>query len=78
MNRAYFFIIVSLATLIFPLNAFAYLDPATGSIIIQGVLGAIAATAFVVRLYWDKFLTFFGIKKNIDTESELTDEKKDS
>ena len=32
----------------------AYLDPGTGSIILQGLLAAIAGAAVVLRLYWQR------------------------
>ena len=39
----------------FSQNAFAYLDPGTGSIILQAILGFIAATIASVSIYWTKF-----------------------
>ena len=41
--------------IVFPTNAFAYLDPGTGSIILQAILGFIAATIASVSIYWTKF-----------------------
>ena len=40
-------------------NAFAYLDPGTGSLIVQGVIGAIAGGLVVGRMYWHKFKSIF-------------------
>ena len=39
--------------------AYGYIDPGTGSLIIQGVIGAIAAIAVTVKLYWHKLKLFF-------------------
>ena len=36
-------------------NAFAYLDPGTGSILLQGIIGAIASGLFIMKMYWAKF-----------------------
>jgi hypothetical protein len=36
----------------------AYLDPGTGSVAIQFLLGAIVAVLATVRLYWDRLRTF--------------------
>jgi hypothetical protein len=36
-------------------EAYAYLDPGTGSIILQAILGFIAAAAATVSIYWVKF-----------------------
>lgn len=41
----------------------AYLDPGTGSLIIQGIIGAIAAAGVTCRLYWYKIREFFGDSK---------------
>ena len=39
----------------FPTSAYGYLDPGTGSLIIQGIIGSIAVAGFTIRLYWHKF-----------------------
>ena len=46
-------------------SAHAYLDPGTGSIIVQAILGLLAAIAVALKLYWHKFLKLIGIRKNI-------------
>ena len=38
----------------------AYLDPGTGSMILQLLLGGIAGMAIVLKLYWHKFKALFG------------------
>jgi len=49
-------------------NAYAYLDPGTGSIIIQGLIAAIAGGLFTIRLYWQKIKNFFS--KEVDNADE--------
>ncbi len=39
--------------------AHAYLDPGTGSMMLQAIVGAVAAAAIVGRLYWSKTKDFF-------------------
>lgn len=51
-------------------NAFAYLDPGTGSIILQAILGAIAAGFSYCAFYWNKVKTFF---KKIFTKKNKND-----
>ena len=55
-------------------NAYAYLDPGTGSFILQAVLGFLAAISAVFFYYLSKvknfFLKFF-IKKNDDKETNI-------
>ena len=36
----------------------AYIDPGTGSIILQSILAGIAVAAGLLRLYWHRFRTF--------------------
>lgn len=60
------FILVFTLILILPTPSFAYLDPATGSMIIQGIIGAIAGLVVAVRLYWQKIKSFFSRTKQSD------------
>jgi hypothetical protein len=39
--------------------AHAYLDPATGSVLLQGLLAGIAGLMVVLRLYWSRIKAFF-------------------
>jgi hypothetical protein len=39
-------------------EAHAYLDPGTGSILLQSTLALIAGTAVTLRLYWSKLKSF--------------------
>lgn len=51
------------ANLLFVNIAYAYLDPGTGSALLQGILAALAAIVVVAKLYWHRLLRFFGIRK---------------
>ncbi|ANW05326.1 hypothetical protein LMTR13_05760 [Bradyrhizobium icense] len=42
-------------------SAHAYLDPGTGSIILQVLLGGIAGLVLAIKLYWHKFLSLSGL-----------------
>ena len=57
-------------------SAHAYLDPGTGSIILQGIIGAVAAIAVALKLYWHKLLKFLGIRKKIIIDQENDQENK--
>ena len=52
--------------------AYAYLDPGTGSMAIQLLMGGVVALLATVRLYWDRMKTFF-TRKNVqhDSASEI-------
>lgn len=40
-------------------DAQAYLDPGTGSMILQAVIGTVAGALIVIKLYWYKLVNFF-------------------
>lgn len=48
--------------------AHAYIDPGTGSALIQGVIAAVAAAAITGKLYWHRLVNFIGRKKNKNQE----------
>ncbi len=45
-------------SLLFTAPAFAYLDPGTGSLILQGLIGGIAAGLAVISIYYQKIKLF--------------------
>ena len=47
---------------IFPLTAFAYLDPGTGSMILQGIIAGVAIGWLTIKTYWYKLASLFGKK----------------
>ena len=42
--------------------AYAYLDPGTGSMMLQLLLGGIAGALVVIKLYWQRLKGMFGAK----------------
>lgn len=40
--------------------AHAYLDPGTGSILLQLLLGGVAGGLVILKLYWQRFKSLFG------------------
>ena len=43
-----------------PAKAYAYLDPGTGSMIIQLTIGALLGAAMALKVYWGRLKTFLG------------------
>jgi hypothetical protein len=41
----------------------AYLDPGSGSMILQIIAGGLAAVAVTAKLYWNRILKFLRIRK---------------
>ena len=55
--------------------AYAYIDPGTGSALIQGVIAAVAAVGVTLKLYWHRIMDFVGKKKDknslpLDSDSD--------
>ena len=59
--------------------AAAYLDPGTGSIILQAVIGAVAGALIVIKLYWYKLTTFLrrGSRSTPDAAGASANDRKD-
>ena len=54
--------------IIFFSKAYAYIDPGTGSFLLQALLGAIAVAGATASVYWAKIKSFFSKKKKHDKE----------
>lgn len=48
-----------LAVLTYAGPVYAYLDPGTGSIILQGLIAGVAGLLVVLKLYWARLKSFF-------------------
>jgi len=57
-------------SLFYSIPVFAYIDPGTGSLIVQSVIGAIAAIGVTVKIYWHKLKVFFSKKVLPASDSE--------
>jgi len=44
---------------LFVSDAYGYIDPGTGSIIIQAIIGALVGVGITLKLYWQKFKEIF-------------------
>jgi len=56
------------------MDLLAYLDPGSGSMILQIIAGGAAAVAVTAKLYWNRILTFLRIRKPEDeTAPQSTD-----
>jgi len=58
------------------LPAQAYLDPGTGSIILQAAIGAIAGALVAARLYWGRIKSFLKRGKNGDSRDNCFKDRK--
>ncbi len=65
--------VLALAAILLARPADAYLDPGTGSMVVQGVIAAIAAGAVALKLYWKRLRSVFG-RKPASGEAEKQEE----
>jgi hypothetical protein len=57
------------------MDLLAYLDPGSGSVLLQAILGGFAAVAVAAKLYWGRLLKFLRIRKD---DEETTAQHADS
>ena len=55
MSKLNLFFLSFIILIIKTSHAHAYLDPGTGSIILQAIIGFIAASIATISIYWTKF-----------------------
>jgi hypothetical protein len=48
----------------------AYIDPGSGSMILQMILGGLAAAAVFLKMFWHRILVFLGIRKPVEPSAE--------
>ena len=63
-------IIITVLLLLFFNDSEAYLDPGTGSMLLQVILGGVAAVGVAIKLYWHKLRVAFGMGKKEVSEDE--------
>ncbi len=57
--------VIAIMMLLLPAQAFAYLDPGTGSYVIQLLIGAVLGGAFAIKAFWKNIRSFIsGITKS--------------
>ena len=61
---------ISVLVLIFPFNTYAYLDPGSGSFLIQIVVATLAGAGYFAKANWDK------IKQRFNGDSKKTEDEK--
>ena len=65
-------------SLIVPLSANAYIDPGTGSLLIQIVLATLLGASFAIKLMWTKIKRLFRRKETpLSSDSNKEDLKQD-
>jgi hypothetical protein len=52
---------------------FGYIDPGSGSMILQMILGGLAAAAVFLKLFWHRLLVFLRIRKPLEPASDRSE-----
>lgn len=65
MSKSFFILL-----LFIPTFAWAYIDPGTGSVVFQIVLGSIIGGMAFIKLYWNKIISFFSKPKKDSEEQQ--------
>jgi high-affinity Fe2+/Pb2+ permease len=65
----FFLYFIFIYSVLFLGRAYAYLDPGTGSIIIQAIIGFIAAGIAAISIYWQKFKNL--LKKTFKKDNKI-------
>lgn len=71
-------IITGISILLITSPAYAYLDPGSGSVMLQALLAGTAGVAAVVRVYWQKLKSFFCKQESVDKKNKEDDQSSDS
>jgi len=62
------FLVFTLGIISYASPAFAYVDPGTGSMLLQGLIAGIAVFTSFLSIYWQKVKSFF-VKQKTDTST---------
>ena len=72
------FLVVSTILVVFGFesSAWAYLDPGTGSMVLQLLLGGIAGVVVILKLYWSRFVGLFRGHAREESEHSSSEDQK--
>jgi hypothetical protein len=72
------FVATTITAVGFPTAAYAYLDPGTGSMILQGVIAAVAAGGIAMTSFWHRITGWFrrdnGTSQGADSGEDMGEE----
>lgn len=70
MFRIQFLVAVSVGWLAAEVPVYAYLDPGSGSMLLQVLLGGFAAIGVIGKLYWNRLNSFFRSEEQTDQPAD--------
>ena len=69
-KRSCILVLAILGVLLSVHDAFAYLDPGTGSYLVQILIAGLVGAAFSIKIFWQRIKDFFSGKKPDKDEDE--------
>jgi len=70
-------VVILLILVISPTPAYAYLDPGTGSLIVQMIIAGVATSLFVIRTKWAQIKAMF-VGRVADADDPAAENSQDS
>ncbi|MGA9575362.1 MAG: hypothetical protein WBS20_15585, partial [Lysobacterales bacterium] len=58
---------------LFAQSAWSYLDPGTGSMLLQVILGGFAAIGLVLKLFWHRIRIALSFSKKVEDQEQVKD-----
>ena len=74
MNKSAMALLVAFMLLLFPQEGYAYLDPGSGSLVVQAILAAFFALTLTIKLYWRRIKGFLTNAFSQSRQPEENDE----
>jgi hypothetical protein len=78
MKNSVFFVLLNVFLIVagFANSAWAYLDPGTGSMVLQLLLGGVAGAIVILKLYWRRFVGLFRGNTREEAENSSSEDQK--
>lgn len=71
MHKSPFFLVLFLVSILPAAPAYAYIDPGTGSFLIQGILAAIVGAGVALKVFWGRIKSIFtGSSPDLDDDDD--------
>ena len=64
------FTILFIALIVLPSKASAYLDPGTGSLLVQVIIAAFATILITIKMFWGKIKNYFHFSRHDDDKRQ--------
>ena len=63
-------LLLLVVAVLFPASAHAYIDPGTGSFVVQGIIAAIVGAGFAVKVFWYRIKSALTGKKAVEDDDD--------